>query len=69
MKQKGTKIENMFRLEDPKDRARIPESSFIMILRSSLQVKEVDAKLLSLRYLDSSTAKNISPEVNYKQFI
>jgi hypothetical protein len=41
-------------MEDPRDRARIPESSFIMILRSTFQIKEVDAKVLSLRYLDGS---------------
>ena len=40
-----------------------------MILRSTLQMKEIDAKIVSLRYLEQATARNITPEVNYKQFI
>ena len=40
-----------------------------MTLRGTLQMKEVDAKVISLRYVDPTTAKNVSPEVNYKQFI
>jgi hypothetical protein len=69
VKQKGIKIENLFRSEDPTDRARVPETSFLMTLRGTLQMKEVDAKVISLRYVDPTTAKNVSPEVNYKQFI
>jgi hypothetical protein len=32
-------------------------------------MKEVDAKVVSLRYVDPTTTKNVTPEVNYKQFI
>jgi hypothetical protein len=66
VKQKSIKLENTFRKEDPTDRARIPEQTFLMILRSTLQIKEVDAKVICLRYQDTNRAQSFSPEVNYK---
>ena len=69
VKQNKINLENILRKEDPTDRARIPEQSFLIIIRSQLQIKEVDAKVISLRYQDTNRAQTLSPEVNYKQFV
>ena len=45
-------LEILFRGDDPRDRGLIAATSFNTILQKAYQVKEIDLKVLSLRYVE-----------------
>jgi hypothetical protein len=56
-------LDNIFKIEDPADRAKVPQMSFVRITISSFKgLKEVDVKLVSRRYEEQG-------QINYKKFI
>jgi len=44
-------LDNLFKIEDPGDRAKVIEMSFVKIIMANFnRVKEVDVKLVARRY-------------------
>jgi hypothetical protein len=61
--QKDVILANIFKAEDPKDLAKVPEQSFINVVMSSFKgVNVIDVKLIAKRYEDRG-------QINYKKFI
>jgi hypothetical protein len=48
-------LDNLFKIEDPTDRSKVTEMSFVKIITGNFnRVKEVDVKLVARRYDEQS---------------
>lgn len=71
--QNAVSLDSLFRSEDPKDRGSVQLPTFYITLQRAYQLKEIDAKVLAMRYLESGGGHSISASavggINYKAFL